>query len=165
MDQQIAKLAQSDAEVRKELKRGINRGLKLVRSEVTPKIPSWSGRTVKGFRSKVRQAKGGLWWEGKFYNKNPFYLRLVQEGRKGGKAPYNLPERFTAWVAEKTGATGSELNKAVFGLLRSISVKGTSQAQGDIMGEAKNKLEPVIVKEFMNAMNRIVTLLEVRNGK
>lgn len=161
LNEQIAKLAQSDKEVKKELKKGIGQGLKAVKSEVNPRIPSFSGRTLKGFRSSIRQAKGGMWWEGKYYNRHPFYLRMVQKGRGPGKAPYYFPERLVAWVAARTGATGSELRARVVGFLKSIEASGT-QGYGEIMQDALDKTRGPIEMYFWQAVQRIVALLEVR---
>lgn len=165
LDKQLAKLAQTDKIVKRELRSGLGRSIKLVKSEVTPKIPVWSGRTVNGFRSKITVQKDGSYLVGKFYNKNPFWLRLVQEGRKGGKAPWNLPERFTAWVADKTGATGSELTATVYRMLHVMQRSGTQQAQGDIVGKAVKSLEGEIQRTFALAIQKIVKLLEVREMK
>lgn len=165
LDKQLYKLAQTDKIVKRELRAGLGRSLKLLKSEVVPKIPVWSGRTVKGFRSTIKVQKDGSYLVGKFYNKNPFWLRMVQDGRKGGTVPWTLPERFTAWVADKTGATGSELKATVYRMLHSMQNSGTQQAQGDIVGNAGKSLEGEIQRTFAAAVEKVVKLLEVREMK
>lgn len=162
LDKQLAALAQTDKKVMRELRAGLGKGLKMVKSEVVPKIPVWSGRTVKGFRSTIKTAKGGNFLIGRFYNKGAFYLRMVQEGRGPGKAPWQLPGRFVAWVADKTGESGKGLTSAVYRLLFSIQSSGTKQARGDIMGEALKATEPGIVAMFRAAVEKIVKGLEVK---
>jgi hypothetical protein len=163
LDRQLAALAQTDKKVMRELRAGLGRGLKMVKSEVVPKVPVWSGRTVKGFRSTIKTAKGQNFLTGRFYNKGAFYLRMVQEGRGPGKAPWQLPGRFVAWVADKTGESGAALTSTVFRLLHSIQMSGTKQAQGDLMGEALKAAEPGIVAQFRAAVDKILRELEVKS--
>lgn len=162
LDRQLAKLAQADPQIRKELRAGLGRSIKLIKSEVVPKVPRWSGRTVRGFRSTIKVERDGNFLVGKFYNRSSFWLRLVQEGRKPGKAPWYLPERFVAWVASVSGETGSKLKEAVFRVLHAIQSSGTKQAQGDIMGEALKATEPEVQRTFAAAVERVVKMLEVR---
>lgn len=160
---QIRALAQTDKVVRREVLKGLGKGLKIVRSAVVPRIPRWSGQTVRGFRSKVRQRDG--YWTGRFYNQHPFWLRMVQEGRGAGRAPWTLPERLVAWVAQKSGATGSDLRQHLGRVLRYLERTGTQQAQGDIMGEAAEQTRPAVVEAFHAGCEAVVRHLAMRGKR
>ena len=163
LDRQLAKLALADPEVKKMLKRALGSGLRVVRSEVLPHVPVYSGRLKAAFRSSVRPRNG--FWQGRFYNRHSFYLRMVDGGRTpGAPMPGNrgIPERLTSWVIDKFGPAASELRNVVFNVARAIGRKGIKGRP--IIEPAWLRSKGRVLQLFSQGVKQITEMLSNRNG-
>lgn len=163
LNRQMAKLAMADAEVKKMMKKSLGSGLKVVRSEVLPHVPVYSGRLKGSFRSSVKPHNG--FWQGRFYNRHSFYLRMVDAGRTAGAPmPFSqgIPERLTAWVIDKFSPAASELRNVVFNVARAIGRKGIKGRP--IMEPAWLRSKARVLQVFANGVRAITEMLSNRGG-
>lgn len=126
INEQISLLDKARPEIFAEIRKGIASGLKIVRSEITPLTPVFSGRLKRSWRSEIKQVNG--YWTGRFYNRHRFYVQVVTQGRQAGqpgpmkKGEY--PESFVEWVKAKMSPAENELRNVLFRVARSISRRG-----------------------------------------
>lgn len=162
LDSQLAKLVMTDPEVKKMFKRNLGRSLRVVRSEVLPRVPVYSGRLKGSFRSTMRPING--FWQGRFYSRHSFYLRMVDQGRTAG-APMpsdrGIPERLTAWVIDKIGPAASELRNVVYNVARAIGRRGIPGRP--IMEPAWERSKGRVIQTFAEGVREIVTMLSNRS--
>lgn len=163
LDEQIARLARTDKEVKKELKRALGSGLKVVRSEVLPHVPSYSGLTKRSFKSSIKPVNG--YFQGRFYNKHKFYLRMIDVGRSAG-APMpgggGIPEKLSAWVIEKLNPAASEVRNTIFMVARAIGRRGIEGK--NIMGPAWERSRERVITAFQLGVKRITEMLSNRSN-
>lgn len=126
LNEQINLLDKARPEIFAEIRKGIASSLKVVRSEIQPRTPVFSGRLKRSWRSEIKQVNG--YWSGRFYNRHRFYLQVVAQGRQAGRPgpmkKTEYPDSFVEWVKAKMAPAENELRNTLFRVARSISRRG-----------------------------------------
>jgi len=127
LNEQISLLAKAKPEIFAEIRKGITSSLKVVRSEIQPKTPVFSGRLKRNWRTEIKMVNG--YWTGRFYNRHRFFLQVVAQGRAAGKpGPMykgkEYPESFVNWVQAKMAPAAEDLKNTLFRVARAISRRG-----------------------------------------
>lgn len=127
IDEQIKLLDKAKPEIFAEIRKGIASGLRIVRSEISPLTPVFSGRLKRNWRSEIKQVNG--YWTGRFYSRHRFFLQVVVQGRQAGQPgpmykKTDYPETFVQWVQAKMNPAQEELRNVLFRVARSIGSRG-----------------------------------------
>lgn len=163
LNEQINLLAKSKPEVFAEIRKGIASSLKLVRSEIQPKTPVFSGRLKRNWRTEIKQVNG--YWTGRFYNRHRFFLQVVAQGRTPGKPgpmykKKEYPESFVNWVQAKMAPAADELQNTLYRVARSISRKGIRARP--IVEEGGKASEARVIRAMMDAAARALEKMAYR---
>lgn len=165
LDESIKSILAHGKRAEAALKRIVSKGLRM--PKIKEHTPVFSSVTKSGWKQKVKKyaAFGSVNIAGYYYNKNPFFVRIINTGRKPGNAPLKggeVPEKLLAWVQTRIAPAASQLHGTAFAIARSIGRKGV--APRPFVSAAIEGMESKVQQLLNNGVEELANQLAAKKG-